>query len=150
MSENDTNAFLGAPTSVPTPIQQNLQPQPQPQPQPPTIVQPPQVQPTFNQLPTAPPSGPFGNYSAPTPTYGYPGTYNQFNTYNSFGPSYHNPNQSSYFHAPPPVYTAPTYPPQPQPQPIYSTPTPQPSTQYNPYANLPSGQFGMGNVTFTG
>ena len=51
---------------------------------------------------------PIGYNSQP---YGMPATYNQFNTYNSFGPSYYNHSQSQQPFAP--TYsTNPVYPPQ--------------------------------------
>ena len=95
----------------------------------------------------------YGN--PPLPQYGYPGTYNQFNTYNSFGPSYYNQGQPSSF----PPNMNPSYGSQPvyQPQPNYSAPTPppnpppsNPTPSYNPYGNLPSGQVSLGTVTYSG
>ena len=88
----------------------------------------------------------FANYGN-VPPYGYPGTYNQFNTYNSFGPSYYNNAQPSAF--PPsitPGYGAPqAY----SPQQNYSVPPPQPNpSPYNPYSNLPSSNIGLGTVTY--
>jgi hypothetical protein len=65
------------------------------------------------------------------PAFNYPGSYNQFNTYNSFGPSYYVPG-----HQPQPFHSHPAYPP--------------PSTPFNPYASVQAGgsQMGLGKVTF--
>ena len=78
-----------------------------------------------------------GNYNQPPPY----GAYNQFNTFNSYGPNYYNPNL-------PPVYGAPHYQNYPQ-QPIYSTPPPS-HPQSNPYANYQqnTSQISLGGATF--
>ena len=88
------------------------------------------------------------------PSYGYPGTYNQFNTYNSYGPNYYNPNLNppSYIGQPghqvpqvPNYGYQPTYP----QTPAYNLPS-QNQTPYNPYASSsqPTASISLGSVTF--
>jgi hypothetical protein len=88
------------------------------------------------------------------PSYGYPGTYNQFNTYNSYGPNFYNPNHPNYYGQSHPQLNQPSYGYQPgyaQPQ---SYPVPSPSPPYNPYANVPqipqTSQISLGVTTFSG
>ena len=87
----------------------------------------------YGQPSINPPAGPYQQAFMAPPAFNYPGSYNQFNTYNSFGPSYYVPGHQ----------------PQPQPFPTPHTYAP-PSTPFNPYAAVQAGgsQVGLGPVTF--